>query len=134
MNAASAALAAVGMRIAPFEFDYTAERRNSGTRKPRRAETLRHEYIDAIDALAANGSLIIGGKFMGGRVASMAADRLAFVEPHDRTVGRGLSVHPPGKSDQLGTKHFEDLKTPTLVVSGHMAVVNYALPNCRGRE
>src|SRR5690349_2520581 len=77
MMAAAKALATVGLRVARFEFDYMASRRTeAGRRPPPRAETLIPEYESAVTALAAKGTLIIGGKSMGGRVASMAADEL----------------------------------------------------------
>jgi predicted alpha/beta-hydrolase family hydrolase len=54
-----------------------ASRRNgSGRKPPPRADKLKPEYCAAIDAIDAKGSLIIGGKSMGGRVASMVADDL----------------------------------------------------------
>jgi predicted alpha/beta-hydrolase family hydrolase len=64
-----------GFRVARFEFGYMAARR-TGTRKPPpKAETVMPEYVAAIDDLGpTNGPLIIGGKSMGGRVASMVAD------------------------------------------------------------
>src|SRR3954467_11485406 len=72
MTATAKALAAEGLRVARFEFGYMAARRPAGGRKPPpRAETLNPEYQAAIAALGARTLLIIGGKSMGGRVASM---------------------------------------------------------------
>ena len=97
-----------GFRVARFEFDYMARRRTSAARKPPpRAEKLDLEYIAAIDALAAKGPLIIGGKSMGGRVASMVAD-----EP-GRIAGLlclGYPFHPLGKPDELRTEHLASLQ------------------------
>src|SRR5260370_41273194 len=77
MTAAAKALAESGFRVARFEFGYMASRRTSAARKPPpRADTLGPEYIGAIDALGEKMPLIIGGKSMGGRVASMIADEL----------------------------------------------------------
>src|SRR5688572_33092919 len=71
MNAITRSLAEVGLRVARFEFGYMASRRTTSARKPPpRAETLCPEYVAAIAALKARGPLIIGGKSMGGRVAS----------------------------------------------------------------
>ena len=78
MNAIAKSLAEAGLRVARFEFGYMASRRTSSARKPPpRAETLCPEYVAAIAALKARGPLIIGGKSMGGRVASMIADEHA---------------------------------------------------------
>ena len=118
MNATARALAAAGFRVARFEFSYMAARR-SGTRKPPpRAETLNPEYEAAIAGLGAKGPLIIGGKSMGGRVASMIADK-AFVE--GKIAGLlclGYPFHPPAKPTQLRTRHLADLRTPTLICQG----------------
>lgn len=115
MNAIAQSLADVGFRIARFEFGYMAARRTSAGRKPPpRAETLRPEYVAAIAALKARGPLIMGGKSMGGRVASMIAD-----EQHAAgLLCLGYPFHPVDKPTQLRTAHLADLKTPTLIVQG----------------
>jgi len=115
MNAITKSLADAGFRVARFEFGYMASRRTSAGRKPPpRAETLRPEYVAAIAALKARGPLIIGGKSMGGRVASMIAD-----EHHAAgLLCLGYPFHPVDKPMQLRTAHLADLKTPTLIVQG----------------
>ena len=119
LTAIATVLATAGLRVARFEFGYMAARRTSGERRPPpRAETLMPEYIAAIDALAARGPLIIGGKSMGGRVASMITDPL---HASRRIVGLlclGYPFHPTGKPQQVRTAHLADLKTPTLIVQG----------------
>jgi predicted alpha/beta-hydrolase family hydrolase len=119
MSASAQALAEAGLRIFRFEFDYMAARRTSAARKPPpRAETLVGEYLAAIDALGSRTPLIIGGKSMGGRVASMIADELYA---SSRIVGLlclGYPFHPIGKPDQLRTAHLAGMKTPTLIVQG----------------
>jgi predicted alpha/beta-hydrolase family hydrolase len=115
MTAIAKSLADAGLRVARFEFGYMASRRTSSSRKPPpRAETLCPEYVAAIAALKARGPLIIGGKSMGGRVASMIADE-------HRVAGLlclGYPFHPVGKPAQLRTAHLADLKTPALIVQG----------------
>lgn len=118
MTTAAEALALVGFRVARFEFGYMAARRSGIRKPPPRAETVVPEYVAAIDALNAKGPLIIGGKSMGGRVASMMADH-AFGE--GKIAGLlclGYPFHPPGKPTQLRTAHLEHLKTPALIVQG----------------
>ena len=79
MTAFAGILAGSGFRVARFEFSYMASRRTEGGRKPPpRADKLVPEYIAAVDALE-TGQIIIGGKSMGGRVASMVADDLYAV-------------------------------------------------------
>lgn len=118
MTALAHALANAGLRTARFEFPYMAARRQGLRKPPPRAETLVPEYREAVAALAAPGPLVIGGKSMGGRVASLAADAL-----HDegRIAGLlclGYPFHPPEKPAQLRTAHLADLRTPTLIVQG----------------
>jgi len=115
MNAIAKSLAEAGFRVARFEFDYMASRRTSAGRKPPpRAEKLCPEYEAAITAMKARGPLIIGGKSMGGRVASMVADGRHAAG----LLCLGYPFHPVDKPTQLRTAHLADLKTPTLIVQG----------------
>jgi predicted alpha/beta-hydrolase family hydrolase len=119
MTAAAKALAAAGLRVARFEFAYMAARRTGRSRKPPpRAEKLKGEYLAAIEELAAARPLIIGGKSMGGRVASMVADELFAEDAISGLVCLGYPFHPPAKPEQLRTKHLETLKTPALICQG----------------
>jgi predicted alpha/beta-hydrolase family hydrolase len=119
MTSASAALAGAGFRVVRFEFAYMAARRTSGTnRPPPKAETLNPEYLAAIEALGGSNRLIIGGKSMGGRVASMVADELHAKGKIAGLLCLGYPFHPPGKLDKPRTAHLKDLKTPTLICQG----------------
>ncbi|MFC7400599.1 alpha/beta family hydrolase [Chelatococcus sp. GCM10030263] len=119
MTATTKALAGAGFRVARFEFSYMASRRTGAGRKPPpRAEKLNPEYIAALDALDAEGPLIIGGKSMGGRVASMVADELFAAGRIRGLLCLGYPFHPPAKPEQVRTRHLADLKTPTLIVQG----------------
>ena len=119
MEATAKALAAAGFRVARFEFSYMAARRTEAGRKPPpRAETLNPEYKAAIEKLGARGPLIIGGKSMGGRVASMVADELFAAGRIAGLLCLGYPFHPPAKPEQLRTKHLAGLKTPALIVQG----------------
>ena len=119
MAAAAKALAGAGFRVARFEFDYMAARRSGTSRPPPpRADKLNPQYLAAIDALGAAGTLVIGGKSMGGRVASMVADGLFGSGRIGGLLCLGYPFHPPGKPEQLRTGHLVDLKTPALIVQG----------------
>jgi predicted alpha/beta-hydrolase family hydrolase len=119
MNAVAKALAAVGLGVARFEFSYMAARRTGmGRKPPPRAEMLKDEYLAAVDELAAASPLIIGGRSMGGRVASMVADTLFAKDAIFGLICLGYPFHPPAKPAQLRTKHLEGLKTPTLICQG----------------
>jgi predicted alpha/beta-hydrolase family hydrolase len=120
MNAAAKALAEAGLRVARFEFGYMASRRSAAGRKPPpRAESVMPEYVAAVDDLGpTTGPLIIGGKSMGGRVASMVADSLFDAGRIAGLVCLGYPFHPPGRPEQLRTKHLLALKTPALIFQG----------------
>lgn len=119
----AAALVQHRVGVSRFEFDYMHRRRVDGTKRPpTRVDKLVLEYEAAIDQVRANGDtatqLFIGGKSMGGRVASMFADA-AFAESRIHgVICLGYPFHPAGKPDNPRTAHLENLKCPTLIVQG----------------
>lgn len=121
MTVTAKALAEAGFRVARFEFHYMAARRYGHRKPPPRAETVNPEYIKAIADLrtkGVKGSLIIGGRSMGGRVASMIADEMFSKGEISGLLCLGYPFHPPAKPTQLRTKHLAALKTPTLICQG----------------
>jgi predicted alpha/beta-hydrolase family hydrolase len=118
MNAFAERLAAKDIRVARFEFSYMAARRTGQRKPPPRAETLIGEYRAAVEELAAGARLIIGGKSMGGRVASMAAEDLFREQKIAGLVCLGYPFHPPGQPAKLRTAHLETLTIPTLICQG----------------
>lgn len=119
MTATAKALAAEGFRVARFEFGYMASRRTAAGRKPPpRAESVIPEYEAAIEDLSAKGKLVIGGKSMGGRVASMIAGELYAAGKVAGLLCLGYPFHPLGRPEQLRTKHLEKLEVPALIVQG----------------
>jgi uncharacterized protein len=118
MNGIAEVLAGSGFRVARFEFAYMAARRQGVRKPPPKAELLCDEYRDAVRSLGAAGPLIIGGKSMGGRVASMVADALFTERRIAGLLCLGYPFHPPAKPQQLRTAHLAELKTPTLIVQG----------------
>ncbi|HUB63103.1 MAG TPA: alpha/beta family hydrolase [Methylocella sp.] len=108
-------LAARGVNTVTFNFLYTEQgRRIPDTNNKLEAcfqvvsETVRKKKIGC-------GTLVIGGKSMGGRIASQIAAAGANVEG---LVFLGYPLHPPGKVDQLRAKHLSDIKVPILFVQG----------------
>jgi predicted alpha/beta-hydrolase family hydrolase len=88
-------------------------------------------------ALAAPGRLVIGGKSMGGRVASMVADELHAGGLVAGLLCLGYPFHPPGRPGQLRTGHLEGLRTPALICQGtrdpfgtRAEVAGYRLSGC----
>ncbi|MEO6395062.1 MAG: alpha/beta family hydrolase, partial [Devosia sp.] len=119
MNATAKVLAAAGFRVARFEFGYMAARRRGERKPPPKAEKVMPEYVAAIDDLGpTNGALLIGGKSMGGRVASMIADGEFAAKRITGLLCLGYPFHPPAKPQQLRTAHLIELKTPTLICQG----------------
>ena len=114
MHALAETLAGEGLRVARFEFSYMAARRQGARKPPPKAETLIPEYRAAIAGLGAKGKLIIGGKSMGGRIASMIADETQA----DGLLCIGYPFHPVGKPEQLRTAHLKHLRKPTLIAQG----------------
>ncbi len=115
MNRVARGLAAAGRCVIRFEFDYMGERRRSGRRPgPGRAESLTGEWLRAIEQAGEPRELVIGGKSMGGRVASLVADQAGVAG----LVCLGYPFHPPGKPTQLRVAHLEALTTPALIVQG----------------
>ena len=117
MNAFAEGLAAQGRgrwRIARFEFPYMVARRSDGRRRPPNPESILLEaWRGAIAALGPD-RLVIGGKSLGGRMASMVADESGVAG----LVCLGYPFHPTGKPEKPRVAHLVDLKTPTLIVQG----------------
>src|SRR3954447_14811934 len=115
LNIVAAGLAAAGLRAERFEFPYMRRRREEGKRgAPDRESLLRAAWRAAIDELGGGERLVIGGKSMGGRMASLVADEVGA----RGLVCLGYPFHPPDKPDRLRTAHLHDLRTPTLIVQG----------------
>jgi uncharacterized protein len=115
MNVVARGVAQGGFRVARFEFPYMRARREGGPRRaPDPGPVLKESWLAAISHLGGAARLAIGGKSLGGRIASMAADEAGVAG----LVCLGYPFHPPGKPERLRTKHLETLRTPTLIVQG----------------
>jgi uncharacterized protein len=112
------ALSAMGADVITFNFLYTEQNRKI----PDRAPTLEACYRAVIDAVraeveSARRFLFIGGKSMGGRIAT----QVAAADPHLDLAGLvllGYPLHPPGKADQRRDKHLPAIARPMLFVQG----------------
>ena len=107
-------LSTSGLRVLRFEFPYMAARRTTGSRRPPDREAV---LLDTWRAAASEGAaarLFIGGKSMGGRMASMVADELKVAG----LVCLGYPVHPPGAPLKTRTAHLEGLTTAARIVQG----------------
>ena len=107
-------IAEQGVRTVRFEFPYMAVRRISGKRPgPNPARVLEAIWREVIGELGAEG-LVIGGKSMGGRIASMVAEEAGVAG----VVCFGYPFHPPGRPEKMRTAHLEAIQTPVLIVQG----------------
>lgn len=116
-------LAARDMALTAFEFAYMASRREGGPKRPPpKAEMLTSEYRDVVRSLTrsrkAATKIVIGGKSLGGRVASLIADELYREGAIAGLVCLGYPFHPPKTPEKLRTAHLEVIKCPTLIVQG----------------
>ena len=112
------ALSALGVDVITFNFLYTEQ----GRRIPDRAPMLEACYRSVIDAVysrvgTARHALFIGGKSMGGRIAS----QVAAADPQLRIAGLvllGYPLHPPGKPTERRDRHLAAIGRPVLFVQG----------------
>ena len=114
MDAFAEGIASAGYGVVRFEFPYMAERRTTGKKKPpNTAKRLIESWHAVLDSIKAK-NIVIGGKSMGGRIASLIADEVKATG----LICLGYPFHPVGKPEKLRTEHLEKLKTPTLIVQG----------------
>ena len=110
-------LAAHGVNVLRFEFPYMAQRRiDGGKRPPNPAPKLQECWreVYAVVRRHVAGRLAIGGKSMGGRMASLLADELKA----DALVCLGYPFYAVGKPEKPRVEHLAALKTRTLIVQG----------------
>ncbi|MCF8480644.1 MAG: alpha/beta hydrolase [Rhodospirillum sp.] len=120
MDAIAQGLGSRGWRVVRFEFPYMARRRTEGVkappdRQPKLLETWK-AIVAAESGPSGPGRLVIGGKSMGGRMASLLADDFGVAG----LLGLGFPFHPPGKPEKATTRcaHLAHLATPSLFCQG----------------
>lgn len=107
-------LADAGLLCLRFEFPYM----QAGRKAPDKGPVLESAFTEIAGharALAGDRPLVLGGKSMGGRIASQA---VAAGAPADGLVFHGYPLHPPGRPERLRTTHWADVKVPMLFVEG----------------
>jgi predicted alpha/beta-hydrolase family hydrolase len=108
-------LAERGVAVVRFEFPYMCRRRQGGGRRPPdRTAVLEESWRRVVAALGGGPRLVIGGKSMGGRIASRVADELSAAG----LVCLGYPFHPPRRPERTRVAHLAELVTPTLIVQG----------------
>ena len=132
MEAFARGLADAGLRAVRFEFPYMRAWRADGRRRPPdREQVLVEDWRRVIAELGGDLPPVIGGKSLGGRIASQIAGEVGA----SGVVCLGYPFHPPGRPERPRMAHLLELKTPTLIVQGSrdpfgspVEVVRYGLP------
>ncbi|ETF09128.1 alpha/beta family hydrolase [Pseudomonas moraviensis] len=117
MNDMAGRLAGLGVNVLRFEFPYMAQRRVDGVKRPPNPAGKLQECWREVFALVRRhvaGVLAVGGKSMGGRMASLVADELGV----DALVCLGYPFYAVGKPEKPRVEHLAGLKTRTLIVQG----------------
>ncbi len=115
MAAFADGLAVHGLHVARFEFPYMARRREDGRKRPPDRAPVLLDTWRAVIAELGPENLVIGGKSLGGRIASMVADEAGVAG----LVCLGYPFHAPGRdADPNRLAHLEGLKTPALIAQG----------------
>ena len=137
MEAVSVGLAEQGIRVARFNFNYMQQRVETGSRRPpERAPHLLKQFLEVVQEL--DQPMVIGGKSMGGRMATLLA---AESSPEQLKQVKGIAClgypfHPQGKPEKLRIEHLASIKQPVAIIQGSRdklgdqnEVISYSLPN-----
>ena len=109
-----------GVRVVRFNFPYMEGMLKTGKRKPPNSgEILRKCFSDVISHCieieqVPSKYIIVGGKSMGARAASMIADKHQV----GGVVCLSYPFHPPRKPEPLRITHLQTIQTPTLICQG----------------
>ena len=119
MVALARGIAAEGVSVTTFNFPYTEQRKKSPDRAPVLLEAWQAVATDVAARIGPSVRLVVGGKSMGGRMASMAlAEPGALPAQVSGLVLLGYPLHPPGRPDQPRTAHLPQIRVPVLLVHG----------------
>jgi len=103
-------------RVVRFDFPYMARRSIDGRKRPPDPESVLCEtWKSVVDSLPYE-NLIIGGKSLGGRIATLVADELQVAG----VVCLGYPFHPTGRPEKLRVEPLQSISTPTLIVQGEI--------------
>ncbi len=118
MQRTAVGLAERGLHVVRFEFPYMQAARTGkpgrSAGRPDSPAVLMATWKSVVEDFGGGARVVLAGKSMGGRIASMVADEVAA----RGLVCLGYPFHPPKKPEQLRTAHLATLKTKTLIVQG----------------
>jgi uncharacterized protein len=108
-------LAHAGIDVWTFDFPYMEQKRRVPDQAPVLERCFRRVIEFAETSAGVPETLFVGGKSMGGRIATHLAaqgDQLTGV------FALGYPLHPPGKPQQLRSTHLPAITVPVLIVQG----------------
>ncbi len=119
MAAIATGLGDNGIRVVRFEFPYMVKRREDGKKRPPdRQPRLLEAFADQVERLGDCNRLVIGGKSMGGRMATLMVSEGIASCGVDGIICLGFPFHPPGKPERFRGEHLQTIETPTLIIQG----------------
>lgn len=103
------------INVVRFNFAYMQLAQESGKRRPPdRADKLLSQFTELLNQIDNSLPIFIGGKSMGGRIASMLLEESTA----EGCVCMGYPFHPPGKPEKLRTQHLLSINKPLLILQG----------------
>jgi hypothetical protein len=115
METFAAGIAKGGLRVARFEFPYMQRQRAEGKRMPPSpAPILVERYLAVVGALGGGSRMVIGGKSLGGRIATLIANQVGA----KGVVCLGYPFHPPEKPEKTRIEYLKNIAAPTLILQG----------------
>lgn len=114
MQQVATGLVEKGIRVVRFNFPYMVQRAELGTKRPPDRAPKLLETFEQIIAQYTDKPVVIGGKSMGGRMASLLSE-------HPLVAGiacLGFPFHPPGKPEKFKGEHLATLNKPCLILQG----------------
>ena len=115
METMACEIAKSGIHVVRFNFPYMEKRSVDGRKRPPdRAPILLDAYREVIDDFQSDATIFIGGKSMGGRMASLVAEQTKV----SGLICLGFPFHPPGKPENFKGDHLKSISTPSLIIQG----------------
>jgi predicted alpha/beta-hydrolase family hydrolase len=115
MESMARAIAKGGIHVVRFNFPYMEKHLTDGRKRPPdRAPILLDVYREVIDDFYSDVPIFIGGKSMGGRMASLIAEKAEV----SGLICLGFPFHPPGKPENFKGDHLQSLSIPSLIIQG----------------
>lgn len=115
MTALAEGICRFNITVIRFEFPYMTKARTLGKKHaPNGSATLEKAYRAQIQTAFGPSPLFIGGKSMGGRIASQIAD----LQPVRGCICLGYPFHPPRNPSKLRTAHLQQIQTPVCILQG----------------